>query len=119
MRSYTAQLKRHRPPVLMREGWSWGAFLFGALWLLSKRAWIPGLLELAVVALLVALVPQPVSRPALLGLAVINGLAGRDMVRWALARRGYVIEQIVLAPDHDAALLRLLAARPDLVDDLR
>ncbi len=119
MKSYTAHLKPQCPPVLMRDGWSWGGFLFGALWLLVKRAWIPGLLEIAVLVLLFALVPRSLWRPALLGLAVINGLVGRDMVRWALDRRGYVVGHVVLAPNRDAALLRLLTARPDLVDVLR
>lgn len=119
MRTYTAHLKPQRPPVLMRDGWSWGALIFGPLWLLSMRAWIPALLESAALALLFTLAPQPLWRPALLGLALINGLLGRDMVGWALGRRGYAIEHVVLAPDQDAALLRLFTARPDLVDDPR
>ena len=33
MRTYTAHLKPIRPPVLVREGWSWGGALFGPIWL--------------------------------------------------------------------------------------
>ena len=116
MRIFTAHVKPQRPPVLMRDGWSWGAFILGPIWLVSVRAWIPPLLEIVALALLFALVPPPFWRPALLGLALINGLLGRDMARWALDRRGYAIEHVVLAPDQDAALLRLFTARPDLVD---
>ncbi len=53
---------RRRPrrpgPVLVREGFSWGAFLFGPFWLLAHRLWLPALLWFvaapAAAALLVA-----------------------------------------------------------------
>lgn len=116
MRTYTAHLKPKQHPVLMREGWSWAGFLFGPIWLLAQRAWIPALLEIAGIAILVALAPAQFWRPALFGLALLNGLLGRDAVRWALQRRGYVLAHVVIASDHDAALLRLFVARPDLMD---
>lgn len=118
MNTYTAHLKRDRAPVLVREGWSWAAFLFGPLWLLAKRAWIVAMLETVALALLFGLVPAPYWRPALLGIALLNGLLGRDAVRWALDRRGFTLCHVVLAPDRDAALLRLLTARPDLAEPL-
>jgi hypothetical protein len=105
--------------MLLREGWSWAAFLFGAIWLLAKRAWIPALLEVAGIVLLIRLAPPPFWRPALLGLALLNGVLGRDFVGWSLERRGYRLGQVVLAPDRDHALLRLLTARPDLMDSVR
>ena len=103
----------------MREGWSWAGFFFGPLWLLSERAWIPALLEIAAIAILLVLAPPPFWRPALLGLALFNALLGRDLVRWSLDRRGFALRHVVIAPDSDAALLRLLAARPDLMDPAR
>ena len=33
-----------RSPVLVQEGFSWGAFLFGPLWLLAHRLWLSALL---------------------------------------------------------------------------
>ena len=119
MNAYAAHLKPRRPPVLMRDGWSWGALVFGPLWLAFMRAWIPALLEIAALALLFALSPAWSWRPALLGLGLINGLLGRDMVGWALGRHGYAVAHVVLARDRDAALLRLFAARPDLLDQQR
>ncbi len=116
MNSYTAHLKADRAPVLLREGWSWAAFLFGAIWLLAKRAWIPALLEMAGLVVLIRLAPPPFWRPALLGLALLNGALGRDFIRWSLDRRGYRLGHVVLAADRDAALLRLFTARPDLMD---
>ena len=118
MKTYTAHLKQGRQPVLVREGWSWAAFLFGPLWLLAKRAWIVAALEAVGLALMVGFLSAPFWRPALLGLALLNGLLGRDGVRWALDRRGFVLGHVVLAPDRDAALLRLLTARPDLAEPL-
>ena len=41
MRGYTAHLKPGRTPVLVPEGFSWAAWLFGPLWLAAHRAWVP------------------------------------------------------------------------------
>jgi len=108
-------LRPEQPPVLVREGWSWAGFFFGPVWLLSRGSWITALLEIAALVILVAALPPWLRLPALLGLGWFNGLLGRDLDRWSLARRGYALDHVVLAPDRDAALLRLLAARPDLL----
>ncbi len=50
-----------------------------------------------------------------IALAWLAGLVGRDLVRWSLARRGYVLAHVVAAPDRDAALARVLAVREDQV----
>ncbi len=119
MKTYTAHLKPARPPVLLREGWTWLGFLFGPLWLLAKRAWIPAIIETAAIVCLLALAPPPFWRPALFGLALLTGLTGRDLVRWSLQRRGYHLAHVVLAPNADAALLRLFTARADLLEQQR
>ena len=118
MRSYTAHLRDGRAPVLIREGWSWGAALFGPLWLLVERSWIPLLLEAASLGLAEALLPDRFWAAALAGLFLFNGLLGRDLARWSLERRGYALGSVVLATDRDAALLRLFAARPELLERL-
>jgi hypothetical protein len=38
--TYTAHIRADRKLVLVKEAFSWGAFLFGPLWLLAHRAWI-------------------------------------------------------------------------------
>ena len=48
MRIYTAHLAPGRAPLLVREGFSLGAFLFGPLWLFAHRAWVAGAIALAV-----------------------------------------------------------------------
>ena len=47
MRFWTAHIRAGAAPVLVREGFSWGALLFGPLWLAVHRAWIPAVLALA------------------------------------------------------------------------
>ena len=114
MKTFTAHLKPGRPPILVRESWSWGAFLFGPLWLIAHRAWIPAVMDVAATIVLLAALPDSVQGPALFGLAVILGLLGRDMVRWSLNRRGYTLAHVLAARDEDGALGRLLTARTDL-----
>ena len=114
MRVFTAHLRPGAPPVLVREGFAWGALLFGGLWLLAWRAWIAGAIALACAVLIAALVPAPARGVLEAGLAVGLGFSGRDLVRVALAWRGYTLAHVVAAPDADAALLRLLAQRPEL-----
>ncbi len=114
MKVWTAHLHPARPPVLVHEGWSWGAALFGPFWLLAHRAWVPGAIVLAIVVVLNLLVPQGLRGLLVLGFFLLLGLLGRDLLRWSLARRGYALAHVVAARDGDAAFARLLDARPDL-----
>ena len=117
MRIYTAHTKPYAAPVLVREGFSWGAFVFGPLWLLAHRAWIAGALA-ACAWVAVALLPGRTERWLLFAaLAWAAGLFGRDAWRWSLARRGYVLPHVVAAAREDDAMARLLDRRPDLVRD--
>lgn len=119
MRAYTAHLAPNREPVLLLEGFSWGAFLFGPVWLLLRRAWIPALLYVAVGILAGSrLVPSWATLVVWTAMAVLAGILGRDWVRWSLERRGYREEAVLAARDSDAAYARLLAARPDLAPGL-
>lgn len=114
MRIYTAHLRPARPPVLVQEGWSWRAALFGPLWLLAHRAWVPGVIVLSAVVLGVLLLSPDLQPVMALGLGLLMGLLGRDMVRWSLDRRGYALAHVLAAADREAALGRLLDARTDL-----
>jgi hypothetical protein len=116
VRIYTAHTSGNAAPLLVREGFSWGAFLFGPFWLLAQRAWIPGLLVLCA-DFAVLLTPAPVRGVLTLAAAWAAGLFGRDLVRWSLGRRGYDFVHVIAAPDDDAAMARLLARRPDLIMD--
>ncbi len=56
--------------------------------------------------------------PLLLALALgwAQGLFGHDLVRWSLARRGFLLAHVVAGRDGDEALARLLGNRPDLIE---
>jgi hypothetical protein len=58
--------------------------------------------------------PGAMGPVAAVAVAWAVGLCGRDMVRWALGRRGFLLAHVIAGRDEEAALARLLAARPDL-----
>jgi Protein of unknown function (DUF2628) len=109
VRIYTAHLCPDRPPVLVKEGFAWGALLFGPLWLLAHRAWIAAVIAIAVFVLVGAVAPG-----LIWGVPVLLGFTGRDLVRWGLDRRGYALAHVVAGRTEDDAFLRLLGHRPDL-----
>ena len=100
--------------MLVREGFSWGAFFFGPLWLFSHRMWIVGVLVLCA-WLLAAGLPGGLRPALMLVLAWLTGVFGTDWRRWSLGGRGFILAHVVAARDPDAAFARLMAARPDLV----
>jgi hypothetical protein len=114
VRIYTAHLRARRPPVLVKEGFSWAALLFGWIWLLFHRAWVPAVVVLAA-NVLIGVQTAGGARVVLeIALALLLGLTGRDLVRWSLARRGYTLAHVLAARDADSALARLLTGRSDL-----
>lgn len=114
MKSYTAHLKPDCSPVVLLEGWSWGAAVFGPFWLLLHRAWVPAVLFGAAALLVMVLAPPRLGGLIGLGFGVLAGLLGRDAVRWSLERRGYLLTHVMAARDADSALARLLHVRADL-----
>ena len=122
MRIWTVHLPRGsattaratRAPVLVREGFAWGAFLFALPWLLLHRLWIEAIAYLGVIMLLAAFVPPPAALPVALALHFLLGAHAQDLRRAALARRGRPAAHVIAAADEDLALARLLDARPDL-----
>ncbi len=104
-----------RPPVLIREGFSLGAFLFGPFWLAWNRLWWWALGMLALVLGAALLLPEGVSGVVILVLHLLAGFEGRDALRARLARRGLPMLGVVLAPDLDTAWFRLVQQRRELV----
>ncbi len=115
MTFWTAHLADSRDPVLLREGFVWGAFLLGPLWFLSRGAWIPAGLSFAAL-LLASVLPSPASGFVSLGLMALLGLSAQDLRAWSLTRRGYHLAHIVTARTESDALARLLTNRPDLIE---
>jgi hypothetical protein len=101
--------------VLVREGFSWGAFFLGPLWLAVHRAWIAAALALAGGILIVVLLPLGVAAATMFALAVVLGLSGQDCRRWSIDHRGFTLTQVIAARSEPEALSALLARRPDLV----
>ncbi len=101
------------PPVLLREGWSFWALVFGPLWLLRHGCWIAGLSGILVL-MVAAVLPAPwgFALPAALHVGLC--LHGQDARRWTLARRGWRLAHVVAARDEEGAVFRLLGAEPRL-----
>ena len=111
MKTYTAHIRPDRPPVLVKEAFAWGAFLFGPVWLLAQGVWIAAIVSVAVFALPFA-APPPLRGVLLVALLLVLGLTGRDLVRWSLRRRGYAFAHVVAGRSADDAYLRLLDQAP-------
>ena len=119
MKIYTALLKADAEPVLVKEGFSWGALIFGPVWLAAHRTWIAAAISLAAYVVVAVLVPDPGGGILLVGVALILGLTGNDLRRWALENRGYLLVHVLSAGNSDDAFTRLLTYRPDLAVRLR
>jgi len=115
MTFWTAHIRASSAPVLVREGFSWGAFFLGPLWLAMHRAWIPAALALACGILIVVLLPPGVAAVTMAALAIVLGLSGQDCRRWSMDHRGFMLTQVIAARSEPEALGVLLARRPDLV----
>ena len=119
MKIYTALLKPNAEPVLVREGFAWGAFILGPIWLAAHRAWIAAAITLALFILIDILTPQPARTILATGLAVLLGLIGNDLRRWALQQRGFLLMHVLAAQNTEDAFARLLTTRPDLAARFR
>jgi len=114
VRFWTGHLRPETAPILVREGFSWGACVFGPLWLAVHNAWLPATLALAVGILIVVLTAGPTQAALLLALAVWLGVSGQDLRRWSLRLRGFTLLEVVGARDETEALAALLGRRPHL-----
>jgi MFS family permease len=114
VRTYTAHVRDNRPPVLVREGFTWGALVFGPIWFALHRAWTAAVIDFVLGVLVMALAHGATRSVLLIALAVLQGMFGNDLRRVALSRRRFVLAHVVAARDRDAALARLLTRRPDL-----
>ena len=103
-----------RDAVVVREGFSWGAFFFSVLWALWHGLWFAALIIFGVTAVLGlasdALGLDPLTDAAVgLGLALLIGCEANDWRRSALERRGYVTAGFVAAPNLVEAERRFFA----------
>jgi hypothetical protein len=109
MRIYTvlerpAAAGRDPDVVLVKEGFSWPAFLAPPLWALYQRQWLGLVLYVLAVTLLGLFADlaalDPVTESALaLGFTVLVGSGANDWRRRTLGRQGYALIGVVAAPD--------------------
>ncbi|MBM3952071.1 MAG: DUF2628 domain-containing protein [Rhodospirillales bacterium] len=128
MRMYTAYVRHggldpDRDVVLVKEGFSWPAFVFGPLWALTRRLWLTAVAFAFVLVGLEAAMRAfafdgIVSAALILILSVAFGWLGNDLRRRKLERRGFVFRGVVAGNDIDAALARFLDSTPGLARDL-
>ena len=110
----------HQPPdggpedlVLVRDGFSFWAFLFTVLWALWNRLWweAAGLFVIWVVLSLIMnwLGADDFTQLMIsLGFQVLVGFEARDLQRWALKRRGWEELGVVSGNSEEAAERRFL-----------
>ncbi len=104
--------------VVVKEGFSWGAALFGFLWAPFVGAWglaafllvVEGIIEIWMKALLLSPIQLTVVH---LGQAVIIGLAANELRRVFLAWRGVVEADVVMASGREEAERNYLEDHPD------
>ena len=77
MKIYSSHVKPGAVPVLVQDGFSWGAALFGCMWLAWQGAWIPA--GLALLADVAAQLVQTAWYGAAVGvtLLLLQGIYGR------------------------------------------
>jgi len=123
MTTYTLHLPRDARPgdpsaldesELVKDAFSWGAFLFTFLWFFVHRLWLAGLavllLVLAFGGLMAALDVHPLAASvAQLLLQALIGLEANSLRRWTLARRGRPAVDAVTAADQDEAETKAFA----------
>ena len=122
MRLYSAYFhpsdstRAERPPVLVKEGISWPCLILGWIGLLLSGSWIAALLVGAASLVLTAIFRHVGGAwPLLAGLQLLLALFANDLRRWELRLRGFVVGPVVAGRDAEAALLRLLDIRPELI----
>jgi hypothetical protein len=101
--------------VFIRDGFSWGAFLFGPFWMLRHRMWLMLAAYLGTAAALgfaVEWVDPSMTLWGLMGLllALFVGVEGTTLRRWTLDRRGWVGRGVVVGDDVEAAERRYFDA---------
>ena len=119
MKFWTAHVQQGAAPVLVREGFSWGALLFGPLWFAAHRAWIAATLTVVADVLILSLATDGIAAVLMAGLVLLLALSGQDLRRWSLDHRGYLLAQVIAAHNELGALERLLTRRPDLTGRFR
>ena len=106
-----------RDAVFVREGFSWGAFVFSLAWALWHRLWVAALLIAGALAALALAeefldVGLVLTEAASLAVSLWIGFEANDWRREALRRRGYAEAGIVAATSLAEAEHRFFTRHP-------
>jgi hypothetical protein len=98
-------------PVLLKDGFSFFAFLFTGFWALWHRMWLVGAFIFGGWFLLKATLALTGASDELaliisLAFSVIIGFSANDWLSASLVKRGYTVAGLVAAPRFEAALRR-------------
>jgi hypothetical protein len=119
MKIYTYHMKPGATPleaaIAVPEGFSWGAFLFGALWALYRRLWLATVIIVGLHAVVPFAVDQLGMSPILgsawlLLFGIYIGCNGNDWRREKLERSGYVLAGIAAGRDQEESDRRFFDA---------
>ncbi|MCP5364337.1 MAG: DUF2628 domain-containing protein [Hyphomicrobiales bacterium] len=118
MRMYTVLTRPSERDVcsdikLIRDGFSWMAFLFSFLWALSQRLWLVALgivgVDVILSLLAGAIGLDPIGQTVVaLGFSCLVGFEADNLQRWTFRQRGYLETAVIAARDPDEAELRFL-----------
>ena len=118
MRVYTVHVRTpaerlDRDIHLVKEGFSWPAFFFSAVWARWVRLWLVAVVLIALDILWTfggAWLGLPLlsTTAVSLALATVVGFIANDLRRTTLFRRGYIEVGVVAGRDRDSALQRFL-----------
>ncbi len=97
--------------LLVREGFCFWAFALNAIWLLAHKLWIPFCYYLLLIGFTIYAGHKLGCTELTLGVVqfgiqLLLGLSARDLQRWQLARNGYAMTGIVVAPSELLATQR-------------
>jgi hypothetical protein len=101
--------------IFVRDGFGWGAFLLGPIWMAWRRLWlvlIGYVMLAAILEVLFRLARVPIEGRVLAGflLALLIGFEAVTLRRWTLMRRGWHDLGIVVGDDLESAERRFFEA---------
>ena len=123
MKAYTLHVPADATPgdaralenaLVVKDGFSWGAFIFSFLWFFAHRLWIAGLIVLVAAFALGALLQwlrlgAGVTFLAEFLFAVLVGLEASSLRRWTYQRRRRPAVDVVVARDREEAETKAFA----------
>jgi hypothetical protein len=116
MKLFTVHVEpRLRMAVLVKEGFSWPAFLFQPAWALWHGLWATALLvALGIAGVTLLPIGHEGQAAVALGQAALLGYVANDLHRWALERRGFRFGAVIAGRDRESAEYRFIDRNPEI-----